>query len=69
MTTKPHAHPIGQASNQLIKGAVDLQKQADEARAAGDVATADRLDGEARQHINAANDLDRADEAYSERNS
>lgn len=69
MTTKPYAHPIGQTSNQLVKSAVDLQRQADEARAAGDAATADRLDGEARQHINAADTLDRADEAYSERNS
>lgn len=64
-----YAHPVGAASSELMKGAVDLWKQADAAQAAGDKATADRLNDEAAQHIRTANQLDRADEAYKDRNS
>jgi len=63
-----YAHPVGQASKALVNDAVDLQKQAETARDQGDAAKADRLDGEAAQHLRAASDLDRADEAYGDRN-
>lgn len=64
-----YAHPIGQTSKQLVDAGVEIQKQAEAARDAGDKATADRLDVEAKQHIATANTLDRADQAYGDRNS
>jgi hypothetical protein len=66
--TDEYAHPIGQTSKQLVESAVDLQRQAEKAEAAGDKETADRLNGEAAQHLHVANTLDRADEVYGIRN-
>lgn len=63
-----YAHPVGAVSKQLVENAVDLQRQAETAAATGDQATADRLNGEAAQHLSVASDLDRADENYGDRN-
>jgi hypothetical protein len=63
-----YAHPVGQVSQQLIEASVDLDNKAEQAKAAGDMATAERLAGEAEQHMRTANTLDRADEAYGDRN-
>lgn len=63
-----YAHPVGQASKSMVNAAVDLQKQAEAAQATGDKAGANRLSDEAEQHLKIANDLDRADQAYGDRN-
>lgn len=63
-----YAHPVGQVSKQLVDAHVELANQAEAARQAGDVESADRLDREAKAHLDHANLLDRADTAYAERN-
>lgn len=66
--TNNYAHPVGQVSKAMIEASVDLDNQAEAAKAAGDTATAERLAGESEQHMKAANTLDRADQAYADRN-
>jgi hypothetical protein len=63
-----YAHPVGQVSKTMIEASVELDNKAETARAAGDIETAARLSGEPEQHMRAANILDRADQAYGDRN-
>jgi hypothetical protein len=63
-----YAHPVGQVSKAMIEASVELDNKAETARAAGDNETAARLSGEAEQHMKVANTLDRADQAYGDRN-
>lgn len=64
-----YVHQVGQASNHMMKASVELMNQAYDARQRGDIAAANRLSEEARQHLKVADVLDQADAIYKKRNS